>query len=59
MSDNGDTVEFDVDVLRQELEKIIEYFSREYELSYAEIIGVVEVVKQNLYHEMIEVDEDE
>ena len=59
MSDNGDMIEFDIDVLRQELEKIIEYFSREYELSYAEIIGVVEVIKQNLYHEMIEVDEDE
>jgi hypothetical protein len=49
---------FDTDILRDALLKTLSYFRREYEVTYAEAIGVLEIVKNMLIDELYE-DEDE
>lgn len=40
--------------LQKEIEKTINYFADEYNLSTAEIYGVLEIVKFNILHEDME-----
>ena len=43
-----------VEQLKEVIEKNIDYFRMEYELTYSETIGVLEMIKMDLYNEAIE-----
>ncbi len=60
MENNGEvSEEHDVDKFKNEILRIIDYFADEYNLSYAEMIGVLDILKNHLYHDMIDEDDDE
>jgi len=43
-----------IEQLIEVIEKNIDYFRMEYELTYAETIGALEIIKMNLYDEAVE-----
>jgi len=47
------------EVLAEELHKIIDRFVQEYQITYSQVIGVLEVIKSELVHEgFLEEDDD-
>lgn len=44
------------DRLREEFEEKIDYFRKEYEISYAEVIGVLRIVARGIEDEMVAIE---
>ncbi len=49
--EEGITGRYDCDRLKKEIFDKIDYFSREYQLTYVDVIGVLEIVKQVMIKE--------
>jgi len=43
-----------VDRLKEDIDSRIEYFRQEYDLNYAEVIGVLEMAKLDMFMECLE-----
>ena len=41
------------------VERELDYFRQEWEISYAEVIGALEIVKQRMISELMELEEEE
>ena len=48
-----------VDAFREELDLLIDRFEDEWDLNYAEAIGILEIVKLNLHAELLELENEE
>lgn len=49
----------DIDALTNDLKSRIDYWRKEAELTYAEVIGVLEILKIDIYTEAVEQADDE
>lgn len=49
--EEGITGRYDIDQLKEAIFKVIDYHRLEYKFTYAEVVGVLEIVQQILIHE--------
>ena len=48
-----------VDCLQERINKQIDYCRKEFDMTYAEVVGVLEIVKHDIWNETIEESEED